>query len=131
MQAGIVSGDMTNGNTLVNALIGAVAATLLAFVPFSPVLGGAVAAYLQGGDQSDAIRVGALSGLLTAIPLVLILLVVGTVIPFLPAFGVPGSLTAVFGVFAIIGFLLLLAYTIGLGALGGILGRYLARETDL
>jgi len=122
---------MTTGNTLLNALIGAVAATVLAFVPFSPVLGGALAGYLQGGDRSDAVRVGALSGLFAAIPLVVILLVVASVIPFLPAFGMAGSVTALLGVFALVAFGIVLLYSIGLGALGGVLGRYLAREPAL
>ncbi|WP_135663141.1 DUF5518 domain-containing protein [Halorhabdus rudnickae] len=121
---------MAGGNTLLNALIGAVVAVVLAFVPFSPVLGGATAGYLQGGDQSDALRVGALSGLLASIPLVLLMLVVVTVLPFLPAFGLPGSMTALVAVFALIAFALILLYSIGLGALGGILGRYITRETD-
>ncbi|MFB6202113.1 MAG: DUF5518 domain-containing protein [Halorhabdus sp.] len=120
---------MRSGNTLLNGLIGAVVATVLAFVPFSPVLGGAVAGYLQGGDQSDALRVGALSGLLASIPLVLILLLLGSLLPFLPAFGIAGSVTAIVGVFALFAFAFMLVYAIGLGALGGVLGRYLARET--
>ncbi|WP_136687724.1 DUF5518 domain-containing protein [Halorhabdus amylolytica] len=122
---------MAGENTLLNALIGAVVAVVLAFVPFSPVLGGATAGYLQGGDQSDALRVGALSGLFASIPLVLLMMLLATVIPFLPAFGMPGSMTAIVGVFALLAFAVILLYSIGLGALGGALGRYIAREMDL
>jgi hypothetical protein len=122
---------MTVGNTVLNALIGAVVAVLLAFVPFSTLLGGAVAGYLQGGDQSAAIKIGALAGVFAAIPLVFGLVVLGTVIPFLPAFGATGSITALVGVFAFVVLVVVLLYSIGLSALGGVLGRYVARETDL
>ena len=122
---------MAEGNTLLNALIGAVVAVVLAFVPFSPLLGGATAGYLQSGDRSDALRVGALAGLLASIPLVVLVMVLATVISFLPAFGATGSAIAIAGVFALLAFGLVLLYSIGLGALGGVLGRYLARETEL
>jgi len=122
---------MAEGNTLVNAVIGAVATVVLTFLPFSPLLGGALAGYLQGGDESAAIRVGALSGLIAAIPLVFALTVVATIIPFLPAFGTAGSITALFGIFGIIVLTFSLIYSVGLSALGGLLGQYVARETDI
>lgn len=121
---------MTEGNTVPNALIGAVVAVVLAFIPFSTVLGGAVAGYLQGGDQSEAITVGALAGVFAAIPLVFVMILLGSVIPFLPAFGTTGSAGALFGIFAFIALLIALLYSVGLSALGGILGRYVARETE-
>ncbi|QGN07130.1 hypothetical protein Hrd1104_07340 [Halorhabdus sp. CBA1104] len=122
---------MAEGNTFLNALLGAVATTILAFVPFSPLLGGAVAGYLQGGDQSSAITVGALAGLFAAIPLVFVFVVLGSIIPFLPSFGVPGSISALLGIFALLAVFALLAYSVGMSALGGLLGRYVATETDV
>jgi hypothetical protein len=50
---------------LTNALIGAVVTVVLPFVPFSPLLGGAVAGYLQ---ERDGFRVGAPSGAIAAVP---------------------------------------------------------------
>ncbi|WP_181684719.1 DUF5518 domain-containing protein [Halorhabdus salina] len=122
---------MAEGNTLLNAVLGAVATALLAFVPLSPLLGGAVAGYLHGGDQSDAITVGALAGSFAAIPLVFVLALLGSIIPFLPALGIPGSISALVGIVAFLAVLALLAYTVGLSALGGLLGKYVARETDI
>ncbi|WEL18788.1 MULTISPECIES: DUF5518 domain-containing protein [unclassified Halorhabdus] len=122
---------MAEGNTLLNAVIGAVATVVFTFVPFSPLVGGAVAGYLQGGDESAGIRVGALSGLIAAIPLVFALTLLATIIPFLPAFGTAGSITALFGILGIIVLMFALVYSVGLSALGGLLGRYLARETDI
>lgn len=122
---------MAEGDTLLNALIGAVGSVVLAFVPFSTVLGGAIAGYLQGGDQSDALRVGALSGLIASIPMLFVMMMIGGIIPFLPAFGTAGSMTAIAGVFVFVAIAFVLVYTIGLGALGGVFGLYLADETDL
>jgi len=50
---------MTEGDTLENAIVGAVVTALTAsFVPFAPVAGGAVAGYLQGRDREEGLRVG-------------------------------------------------------------------------
>lgn len=119
---------MSRGNTLLNAGIGAIATVLLAFLPFSPVFGGAVAGYLQGGDRSAAIRVGVLAGLIAAVPLVVALTVLATIIPFLPAFGTAGSITALFGILGVVIILMSLIYSVGLSVLGALLGGYVARE---
>lgn len=114
-------------NTLMNALIGAAATVFLSFVPFSPVLGGAVAGYLQEGD---GVRVGAISGVLAAIPLALIGLLAFLVLVGV-AVGGPGAGIVWVGLLFLVMLAFLAAYTVGLSALGGILGVYLRRETDL
>nr|WP_310918613.1 DUF5518 domain-containing protein [Haloarcula sp. S1CR25-12] len=43
---------MGEHDTLLNAVIGVVASVVLGFVPFSTVLGGAVAGYLEGGTTT-------------------------------------------------------------------------------
>jgi hypothetical protein len=60
-------------STAISALIGAVVTVVTSFVPFSPIVGGAVAAYLRRGGRREGARVGAISGLIAAIPIVLIL----------------------------------------------------------
>ena len=121
---------MAEGDTLLNAVIGGIASIVLSFVPFSPVLGGAVAGYLHGGDRGAGVRIGVYAGVVAAIPLAFFLFLV----------------VAVFGVFALGGrigggavlipfflFALVVAavYTVGLSALGGWVGNYVKYDTDL
>ncbi|QSG12761.1 putative membrane protein [Halapricum desulfuricans] len=123
---------MGNGDTLLNAVVGAVVTVLASFIPFSPVLGGAVAGYLQKEDSSTALKVGALSGAIAAIPFLFVVALLGSVLPFLPAFfDGPGAFAGIFVVFAIFAILASVVYTVGLSAIGGYLGWYLESETDL
>lgn len=120
---------MGQGDTLLNAVIGAVVSVILAFLPFSPLLGGGVAGYLQKGSREDGLRVGAISGLITMLPLFVIGSLFGGAL--LPLIGIDPA--AAFGVAAflmvVIGFVLL--YTVALAAIGGYIGVYLATETDI
>lgn len=104
---------------LADAVLGAVVTVLLAFVPLSPVLGGAVAGYLHGEKGG---RVGALSGLVVALPPLVFLVAV------LGAFSLESSFTVVL---RLIGELPLLftylfvgsvLYGPVLGAVGGVMG---------
>ena len=72
-------------STGINALIGGGVGVLLSFFPGSTLIGGGVAGYLEGGDPSDGLRVGALAGLVMLLPrLILGLLALG-VLGFLDA----------------------------------------------
>lgn len=104
-----------------NAIVGAVASAVFGFVPFSPVLGGAVAGYLQRGDRDIGLRVGGLSGLLAVLPVVVVLLFVfvglvagATGSQALPVVAVAAAVTAVALLFALL-------FSVGLGAAGGLL----------
>jgi len=125
---------MGEGDTLVNAIIGAVATALLSgFVPLAPLLGGGMAGYLEGGKRDDGVRVGLLSGVIgLAISLVFFVVVFVFLAAFL-AF-VPEAL----GVFGAMGLLVLVlgtvmtaAYFLGLSALGGWLGNYVRYDTTI
>lgn len=119
---------MGEGDTLVNAIVGAVAGLLLFFVPFSPVIGGAVAGYLQREDYEQGAIVGALSGVLAAIPGAL--LVTAVAVFFTLGIGVAGAGASIVG-FLLIFLLITLGvalYTVALGAIGGVVGAYLAEE---
>ncbi|WP_276299582.1 DUF5518 domain-containing protein [Halorussus lipolyticus] len=111
-------------NTLMNALVGAVATVLTApLLPLAAIFGGGVAGYLQRGDLAEGAKVGAISGAIAAIPASLLAwVVVGLVLlggdPFF-------ALTSIFAVFI---FVFLVGYLVGAGALGGALGAYLRRE---
>lgn len=126
---------MTEGDTLANALIGAVVTVLTStvVVPVAPIVGGAVSGYLEGGSRNDGARVGALSGLIALLPLVFFLalignfvlaVLVGTDAPF-PGLGGAGLLAlGLLSVGAAV-------YVVVFGALGGWLGNYLKHDAEL
>lgn len=58
-----------SSSTPISALIGAVIGVVFFFIPFSPILGGAIAGYLEGGTTNDGMRVGAFAGLIMLIPI--------------------------------------------------------------
>lgn len=102
------------GDTL-NAVVGAVVTVVASFVPFSPVLGGGVAGYLSGDRGA---RVGALSGVVGALPVVVIL-------GFL-AVGLVAAGFAVVAVVALVTLLFAVAFFVALSALGGFVGVAIA-----
>lgn len=104
-----------------DALVGAaVTIVLLAFIPFSPLVGGAVAGYLH---QSDGVMVGTLSGLIALLPALFLfgILGIGAI-----GIGLVSPLASGIAVLALLfGFMFLLAYVLGLSAAGGAIGVYL------
>ncbi|OIB55534.1 DUF5518 domain-containing protein [Natrialba sp. SSL1] len=120
---------MSRGRTVINALIGAVVAVVLSFIPFSTIIGGAVAGFLEGPETRDGALVGALAGAVMFVP------IIGIAFVFLGFFGFGFGVAAVplegfVVVLAFFGLLstVVLLYTVGLSLLGGVLGSYLARE---
>ncbi|MFB6073137.1 MAG: DUF5518 domain-containing protein [Halobacterium sp.] len=107
-------------DTLTVAVLGAVVTSVVSFVPFSPVVGGGVAGYLAGETAAAGARLGAVSGLLLAVPLTVLFafLTVGVLdagVVFLA-----GVLLVAFAVSAL--------FVVALSALGGYLGVYVAAE---
>jgi len=111
-----------------NAILGALLSGALAFVPFAPVIGGGVAGYLERGESERVVGVGALSGLLSAGPVLVLV-----------TFALAGLATGFSGVgegtyAALTGAVILLSVAIGavagagLGALGGYVGGRLAED---
>lgn len=114
--------------TWTSAIPGAVTAVVLSFVPFSPVLGGGAAAYLQRGDRNASLRVGGLSGALAVLPL-------AVAVAFLLAGLVVGALDAGNTDVAVLGAALIAVSTLftvllsaALGAVGGLLGARIAGD---
>ncbi|RQG93213.1 hypothetical protein EA462_03190 [Natrarchaeobius halalkaliphilus] len=120
---------MVTGRTVINALIGALVGVVLSFIPFSTVVGGAAAGFLEGPDGRDGAIVGLIAGLITFVPIagmtVLGLGVLGLGMGFA---AVPFEGFAVVLFFAVVASTVVLFYTVGLALLGGYLGAYLARE---
>lgn len=123
---------MGEHDTVQNALIGAAVGFFTSFVPFSTVLGGAVAGYLQGGTSSNGVRVGAIAG---GVQMLLTFAIGGIFLLFFSALVVGTGDGAVFGITFFFLFLVVIGitaiYTVVLSALGGWLGNYLKCETDL
>lgn len=111
-----------------SALLGAVVSVVASFVPFSPVLGGGVAGYLYGGSRREGARVGAVSGAIAAIPVVLVVAIVFGGLGFFTVVENAFAATLVFvGMLLLIG-LLVVALATGLSAVGGYLGTYVREE---
>ena len=121
---------MAEGDTLLNAVIGGIASIVLSFVPFSPVLGGALAGYLQGGDRGEGVRVGAYAGVVAAVPLALLLFLAVAVFGVFALGGRPGG-GAILVVFFLFVAAVVAGIIVGLSALGGWLGNYVKYDTDL
>jgi hypothetical protein len=114
--------------TLVDAGWGAVVTLALSVVPFSSVLGGAVAADRHGGGYGTGLALGALAGVVAMVPLLVL---------FVPALFVAGQLglgippgAPGYDLFLVLVGTLFLAYTVGLSALGGLGGAWAAAHTD-
>jgi hypothetical protein len=122
---------MGEGDTGTNAAIGGIVTIITAwFVPFAAVLGGAIAGYLQRGDTRDGAIVGAISGVIALVPFAFLLLFAGGIVLQFAPVAVPEA-SGVFAVFLLLAFISGVVYLVGFGALGGIVGVYVATETDL
>lgn len=119
------AGAAETPNTLLNAVIGGVTtAVTTAFLgPLSPVVGGGVAGYLEGGENSQGMKVGAFAGLVALVPLLLFLPLLLFVVPVM---GHRGGVAFVF--MLLFALSLMGAFVVGFSALGGVLGAYLKRE---
>lgn len=120
---------MPSRHTLVTAFVGAIVGVVLSSIPFSTALGGAVAGFLEGPDGRDGTIAGTLAGLFMFVPMGLLAVAFLFILGF--GFGLAGLplegfvlLTLVLG-FAVS---VVLVYTVGLAAIGGYLGAYLARQ---
>lgn len=128
---------MGEGDTLLNAVVGAAVTVVLSFTGVSPLLGGGVAGYLQREGRRRGATVGALSGALAALPSLVVvvagLLLFAGVVPMGMGpmmgrgFGVPGGVGPVMLLFVLLP--ALLVWNVGLGAAGGYLGAYVREES--
>ena len=110
-----------SSNRFVNSVIGAVVTTVVSFVPLSPVLGGAVAAYLNDSDTGNGIQIGAISGVMATIPMFLFVFFFFSVLSFGAFPSEFRRILTLFGAFTLL-------YTVLLSTLGGYFGAYLREE---
>jgi hypothetical protein len=123
---------MEEGNTFVNALVGAVVtAVASSFIPFAPVLGGALSGYFQGGTRSDGLKVGAISGAIASIPVLGVVVLVFSFLGFVSLGSGEALPFAVGGFVVVVIFVFVLVYTVGLSALGGWIGNYVKHDTGV
>jgi hypothetical protein len=112
------------------AVLGAVASAVLSFVPFSPVIGSGLAGYFEHFGTGRTVSVGALSGFLSVLPGLSILVFV-TVGIFAGLSDVQASDVGIVAAVAMLLVLLFVAaYGAGLGALGGFAGGRFAEGRD-
>lgn len=110
------------------AIIGAVVTAVTSFVPFSPLIGGTVSGYLRGGNSEDGAKAGAYAGLVAAIPFALLsLFFLGGFVIAAAELGL-GSVGVFSGLVFVFAILAGTVYLVGLSALGGYFGVWLARR---
>jgi hypothetical protein len=109
--------------------VGAAVTVVLSMLPCSSVLGGAVAAARYDGGYLDGLLVGGLAGVGAAVPLA-VLFVPAVWIAGAFGFGVPPSAPG-YGLFLAVLGALFLVYTVGLSAVGGVLGVRIEAETGV
>ncbi|WP_323676830.1 DUF5518 domain-containing protein [Halorubellus sp. PRR65] len=140
------SGAGRSRSGFVNALLGAVVMVVFSWIPFAPVVGGALSGYLEAeardGTRSVSrrgVRVGALAGLLAAIPALLVIALVGSVFTVgwvgLVASGGGGprvalGLPVLAWVLVAVVVAVAVLYHVAFSALGGWLGAELATRDD-
>lgn len=115
--------NVPRGSTLLHGVVGGVAGVFLSFIPYSTVLGGGIAGYLEGGSLRDGAVVGAVAGVVALVPFILLGLFVISVLGLFG--GVAGAAVGVVLV-AVIG--AGLVYVVGLSIVGGVVGAYLKSE---
>lgn len=118
--------DESTGSFRSSAVLGAVTTGVLSFLPVSPAIGGGVAGYLEEFGTGRTVSVGALSGFLAVIPLLVILVFVtigiyiGLATIQHSGLGIVATAAMLFALFVTGGL------GAGLGALGGFIGGRIA-----
>lgn len=116
--------------TWFNTVVGGVVTLVLAPVlPLAPVLGGAVAGYLEADERGargvDGLRVGALAGLVAFVALLVFAVLLGNLLfaVLTGLVGVPPGFVSGLGLLVfVVGAVFGALYVVGLSAVGGWLG---------
>jgi MFS family permease len=117
-------------DALTDAIVGAAVTALTAFVPFSPVLGGGLAAYIHRGNRRAGAKVGGLSGLVASVPVVVLFVFLTVGFGLAAADLGLGLLAVAVGAALVAGLVGTVVYMVVLGAVGGYLGVALTEKRD-
>ena len=110
------------------AVLGAIVAVAVSFIPFSTILGGGVAGYLEWRESERTVSVGGLAGVLPNLPIVLFsIFVLGGVLAGVRDVDGQSFVILVTGL-TVLSLLVLLTLAAALGALGGYLGGKIAES---
>ncbi len=110
------------------ALVGGLITIVASFFPLAPILGGAVAGYLERGDRHQGLVTGGLAGLVAAAPLVVgFVILLGGLIIGANALGL-GLASVAIALAIVLVTMIAALYLIALSAIGGYLGAYLGRN---
>lgn len=104
-------------NLVVSAIAGAAVTLVTSFLVLSPLLGGAVAGYLQRRGDDGGVTAGGLAGVFASLPFVVLFAVIGAAV----AAGASALVPLVVGVL-----LVAIVLVVGLSTLGGYLGDQFA-----
>lgn len=102
-------------------VVGAVVGTILGFIPFSPIVGGAAAGYLDPTQNTSGTGAGTLAGVFASLPLLIVAGFAGVGL----FTGLPVEVAATATVILVIGVLISLLYLVVLSAIGGYLGGWI------
>ncbi|MFC7142324.1 DUF5518 domain-containing protein [Halosimplex aquaticum] len=119
-----------DGDFWVNALVGAVVMVVLSWIPFATVLGGAVSGYLQRGTRTQGAKVGAVSGLIAAVPIFGVLVLVFSIFSFGAVAGGEALGVVIFMGITVFALAVVAAFVAGTGAVGGYLGIALRERSN-
>ncbi|MFB6070075.1 MAG: zinc-ribbon domain-containing protein [Halanaeroarchaeum sp.] len=119
---------MGQGDTLVNATIGAIVSTVLYFVPVvslvAPIGGGLVAGYMQKQGVGGGLKAGGTKGFVMVLPAIAIGVFAADMLAGIPIIG--GLLTGSLAILVII----IVAHSLFLGMTGGLIGGAIAGSPD-
>lgn len=118
---------MNRDGLLFDSGVGALVTIGLSVIPFSSLFGGAVAANGTDGGYRRGFAAGVVAGVFAMVPL-LALFVPALAIAGWLGFGIPPSSPA-YDLFLGLVFLFFLLYTVGLSAVGGVVGVWIRERT--
>lgn len=114
--------------TLIDAGWGGLVTLVLSVLPCSPLIGGAVAADRHGGGYAAGVWLGILAGIVAMVPLLVLFLPTLYIFVTVLGYGIAPSSPG-FGIFLALSLGFFLAYTVGLSAVGGLVGVWIGDHT--